>query len=187
MQLVSESSPVRPVSAVIESLEKRAYLSAAVLSTCPDASATAPAHPSIAASLSHSKSLSTGKIVPGKVTPVDLIPHLTGIVKRGNNGKYIVVQVIVNNAGPVTAKGTLRVTVGFSYYLSGAYPFAFRTINTPIKIALGKTKTVRIAGTVPKSYRAFEYDMVVTLNSNKKIPETNYANDVVNAAYFYLP
>lgn len=186
MQLECESSGVRPVSAVIESLEKRSYLSAAALSACANAAAARP-HAPIAAPLSHGTSSNTGRIIPSKVTPVDLTPHIQGIVKRNANGHYIVVQVVVSNAGPVTAKGTLRVTVGFSYYLSGVYPLSFRTINTPVNIATGKTKTVRIAGTVPKSYRAFEYDMVVTLNSNKKIPETNYSNDVANSAYYYLP
>jgi hypothetical protein len=184
MQSRRQSFTVCSLPAVVESLEKRGYLSASALLTCPDASAAAPVQASIAAPLTHA---TTRKISPSKVvTPVDLTPQIDGIVKRSVNAKTITIQVIVKNAGPAKAKGTLRITVQFSYYLNGAYPFPFRAVNTPINISAGGSKSVRITATIPKSYRPFEYDMVVTLNGNKKIPETNYANDVANSAYYYL-
>ena len=185
MQSRRQSSTVCSLPAVVEPLEKRDCLSASALLTCPDASAAAPVQDVIAAPLTRA---TTSKISPSKVvTPVDLTPQIDGIVKRNINAKTITIQVIVKNAGPGKAKGTLRITVQFSYYLNSAI-FRFRSapVNTPINISAGGSKTVRITATIPKSYRPFEYDMVVTLNGNKKIPETNYANDVANSAYYYL-
>jgi hypothetical protein len=154
-------------SAMIEALESRRHLSA---------------------SLPHVH-LPAGAVAPAKVTatPTDLTPDIQGIVKRNFNGKYIVPEVIIRNAGPATAKGTLRISIEFSYYYSGAYPRLFRTVNTAINIKSGGSKTVRIGGNIPKSFPTFDYHMVAVINANKKIPETNYANDTqVTGSYFYL-
>ena len=185
MQSPNSNSVSRNSRAVIETLENRGYLSAVPSATVePPTAATSvmPVRVQAAPGVAKRPSFSNRNVV----TPVDLTPHVTGIVKRSQNGKVITVQVIVNNAGPVAAKGTLRITVEFSYYLNGANPIPFKVVKTPINIAAGKGKTVRITGAIPKSYQPHEYDMVVTINGDKKIPETNYANDVNNSAYYYL-
>lgn len=170
--------------AAVESLEGRGYLSADLASACvsavPSASAT-----SVKATARASARISPSKV---KAAPaIDLTPHITGIVHRSKNALYIVVGLVVNNAGPTVAKGSLRISIEFSYYNTGASARLFKTINTPIKIAAGGSKTIKIGGAIPKSYPAFDYHMVAILNGKKTIPETDYANDTeVTRSYFYL-
>jgi hypothetical protein len=171
-------------SASVETLESRSYLSAQPNCSLAPSSPTAVAG---AEKLMVSPSATRHTITNSKVTtPVDLTPDIQGMSRRGAHAKTITVEVLVKNAGPVAAKGPLRITVQFSYYLNGANPFPFKVVTTPINIAAGGSKMVHITRNIPKTYRPFEYDMVVTLNGNKKIPETNYANNVDNSAYYYL-
>ena len=182
MRCNCETSVMRPLPAMIEGLEGRAYLSAAPV-TVPAIATPAPASHPVRASVSGFIPREVNKPVPH----VDLTPHITGIVKRNVNGKTITIQLIVNNAGPDTAKGSLRVGIEFSIYRNGASPRPFRTINTPIKIVAGGSKTIRITSAIPKSYPAFDYHMIAILNGNKSIPETNYTNNTeLTASYFYL-